>query len=176
MDQARGNCLSKPMVNLVAIIFISLTYRLSFEAYIQEVENFARKFSYSISNHANILLHYYSAYSHCYMGNLFWKMFSWRIKDHSCCPPQAKIKSKSYLNTSSNSMALFQATYCCIFTSHNLPNCYKGLKSYCINKSLTPLGSKMSTPQSLLLLIITQQMVKSARSQWPTTWQEYTYR
>ena len=160
----------------MTIISISLTYRLSFEAYIQEVENFARELSYSISDHANILLHYYSAYFHCYMGNLCWKMFSWRIKDHSCCHSQAKIRSKSYLNTSSNSMALFQATYCCIFTSRNLPSCCKGLKSYCISKSFASLGSKMSTTLSLLLLIITQRMVKSARSQWPTTWQEYTYR
>ena len=126
-------------------------------------------------DYANILLHYYSAYFHCYMGNLCWKMFSWRIKNHSCCPPQEKIRSKSYLNTSSNSMALFQAAYCYIFTSHNLPNWCKGLKSYCISKSLAPLGSKMSTTQSLLLLIITQWMVKSARSQWLTTWQESTY-
>ena len=67
------------------------------------------------------------------------------LKDHSCCPSQEKIKSKSYLNTSSNSMALFQATYCCIFTSRNLLSCCKGLKSYCISKSFAPLGSKMST-------------------------------
>ena len=155
MVLVHGNYLSKPMVNLMAIISISLkshgnylyslTYRLSFKAYIQEVENFARELSYSISDHANILLHYYSAYFHCYMGNLCWKMFSWRIKDHSCCHSQAKIRSKSYLNTSSNSMALFQATYCCIFTSRNLPSCCKGLKSYCISKSFAPLGSKMST-------------------------------
>ena len=38
--KAHGNYLSKPMVNLMAIISISLTYRLSFEAYIQEVKNF----------------------------------------------------------------------------------------------------------------------------------------
>ena len=84
-------------------------------------------------------------------------------------PPQAKIRSKAYLNTPSNSMALFQTTYYCIFTSSNLPNCCKGLKSYCINKSLAPLGSNMSTTQSLLLLIITQRMVKNATSQWPMT-------
>ena len=40
MVLAHGNYLSKPMINLIAIISISLTYRLSFEAYIQEVENF----------------------------------------------------------------------------------------------------------------------------------------
>ena len=110
------------------------------------------------------------------MGNLCWKMFSWRIKDHSCCHPQAKIISKSYLSPSSNLMALFQSTYCCIFTLHNLTSYCKGLKSYYFSKSLAPLGSKMSTTQSLLLLIITQWMVKNARSQWPTTWQESTYR
>ena len=70
MIQVHGNYLSKPMVNLMAIISISLTYRLSFEAYIQEVKNFARELSESISDHANILLHYYSTYFHCYMRNL----------------------------------------------------------------------------------------------------------
>ena len=40
MVLVHGNYLSKPMVNLMAIISISLTYRLSFEAYIQEMENF----------------------------------------------------------------------------------------------------------------------------------------
>ena len=45
MVLVHGNYLSKPMVNLMAIISISLTYRLSFEAYIQEVKNFARELS-----------------------------------------------------------------------------------------------------------------------------------
>ena len=127
-------------------------------------------------DHANILLHHYSTYSHCYMGNLCLKVLSWRIKYHSCCPPQEKIRSKSYLNPSSNLMALFQTIYYCICTSHNLPSYCKCLKSYCNSKSLAPLESKMSTPQSLLLLIMIQWMVKNVRSQWLTTWQESTYR
>ena len=45
MIQAHGNYLSMPMVNLMAIISISLTYRLLFEAYIQEMENFTRELS-----------------------------------------------------------------------------------------------------------------------------------
>ena len=104
-----------------------------------------------------LLLHHYSTNFYCYMGNLCWKMFSWRIKEHSCCPPQVRIRSKSYLNPSSNSIGLFQTNYCCIFTSHNLPSCCKGLKHYYTSKSLAPLESNlmnMSTPPSLLLLIM----------------------
>ena len=43
--KAHGNFLSTPIVNLVVIISILLTFRLSFKTYIQETEKFARKFS-----------------------------------------------------------------------------------------------------------------------------------
>ena len=146
---SHGNYLSKPMVNLMEIISISLTFRLSFKTYITRNWELCKRIFLIYQGSCKHLLHHSSTKFHCYIGNHCWKMFSWRIKDHFCCPPQAKIKSISYLNTSSNSMTLFQTTDCCIFTSHNLPSCCKGLKGYCISKSLTLPESKfmkISTP------------------------------
>ena len=66
--------------------------------------------------------------------------------------PSKSKKQKSYLNTSRNFMTLFHTTYCCIFTSQNLPSYCKDLKCYCINKSLT-LGKQVYEDEHSIILV-----------------------